>query len=443
MILTICLVTKGRELFLGDALLSYEPFIKTGEVNVILIDNGSNDQSKSVLLEWKDRNNKFVEYIRVEENVSVGTPYFWEQIQRFNPEWIIFPGDDDILVFDMFYEWKLAVSNNPDLNAFACSAVLINSESQSIGIDRSPAILRSTSKPSQLAIGIHESPFLWPGLIFKFDSIMKQVPFSRYVFDWWVGLQLISVGDTCTTSKIGVRYRVHGQQESFQTTSRRKYFEGFNMLSDYINSSIFVEALEKFSELELFEFLDNCFEYKPLYGQPEYFVSLMKELSLATLKIQRFKHLYNEVLNKYIFSAYVLSKRGDLTNTYTGFSQFDKDTEGNIAITFKEYVCDLLVNSQKFFNAQAKNKYLLKCRHSSRKSAGIFIDCTHLSNLSEIEIADFVLLAINTHLETTGVINFTLTPFERKLLTHYRQFKSRIPSIINKRLVNLKNLGNR
>jgi hypothetical protein len=165
-------VTKGRELFLGDALLSYEPFIKTGEVNVILIDNGSNDQSKSVLLEWKDRNNKFVEYIRVEENVSVGTPYFWEQIKQFNPEWIIFPGDDDILVFDIFHDWKLAVSNNPNLNAFACSAVLINSESQSIGIDRSPAILRSTSKPSQLAIGIHESPFLWPGLIFKFDTII-------------------------------------------------------------------------------------------------------------------------------------------------------------------------------------------------------------------------------------------------------------------------------
>jgi hypothetical protein len=310
-------------------------------------------------------------------------------------------------------------------------------------MDRSPAILKSTSKPSQLAIGIHETPFLWPGLIFKFDSVITQVPFSRYVFDWWVGLLLISVGDTCTTSKIGVRYRIHGQQESFQTTSRRKYFEGYNMLSDYINSSIFVEALEKFSELELFEFLDNCFEYKPVYGQPEYFVSLMKELSLAMLRIQKFKHLYNEILNKYIFSANILSKRGDLKNTYTGFSQFEKDTEGNTAITFEENVCDLVINSQKYFTAQADNQYLLKCRHSSRKSAGILIDCYDISNLSEIEIADFVLIAINTHLEAIGVINFTLTPFERKLLTHYRQFKSRLPNIINKRLVYLKNLGNR
>ena len=443
MSLTICLVTKGRELFLNDALLSYEPFIKTGQVKVILIDNGSNDQSKRVLLEWKNQNSKFVEYLRVEENVSVGTPYFWEQIKQFNPEWIIFPGDDDILVFDIFDEWKLAVSNNPNLNAFACSAVLINSDSEPIGTDRSPAILKSTSKPNQLAKGIHESPFLWPGLIFKFDSVITPVPFSRYVFDWWVGLQLISDGDTCTTNKIGVRYRVHGQQESFQTTSRRKYFEGYNMLSDYINSSIFVEALEKFSELELFEFFDNCFEYKPVYGQPEYFVSLMKEISLATLRIQKFKHLYNEVLNKYIFSANILSKRGDLTNTYTGFSQLEKDTKGNIAITFEESVCDLLIDSQKYFDAQADHKYSLKCRHSSSKSTGVFIDCYNLSNLSEIEIADLLLLAINTHLETTGVINFTLTPFERKLLTYYRLLKSRLPSIINKRLIYLKHLGNR
>ena len=153
--------------------------------------------------------------------------------------------------------------------------------------------------------------------------------------------------------------------------------------------------------------------------------------------------MYNEVLNKYIFSANILSKRGDLTNTYTGFSQLEKDTKGNIAITFEESVCDLLIDSQKYFDAQADHKYSLKCRHSSSKSTGIFIDCYNLSDLSEIEISDLLLLAINAHLETIGVINFTLTPFERKLLTYYRLLKSRLPSIINKRLIYLKHLGNR
>ena len=102
-----------------------------------------------------------------------------------------------------------------------------------------------------------------------------------------------------------------------------------------------------------------------------------------------------------------------------------------------------MIDCQKCFDAQADHKYSLKCRHSSSKSTGIFIDCYNLSNLSEIEIADLLLLAINTHLETIGVINFTLTPFERKLLTYYRQLKSRLPSIINKRLIYLKHLGNR
>jgi hypothetical protein len=122
--------------------------------------------------------------------------------------------------------------------------------------------------------------------------------------------------------------------------------------------------------------------------------------------------------------------------------KFD-ETRPNIAITFEESVCDLLIDSQKYFDAQADHKYSLKCRHSSSKSAGIFIDCYNLSDLSEIEIADLLLLAINTHLETIGVINFTLTPFERKLLTYYRLLKSRLPSIINKRLIYLKHLGNR
>jgi hypothetical protein len=409
----------------------------------VLIDNGSNDQSRNILLEWKNRNKNFVEYLRAEENMSMGTPYFWEQIKQFNPEWIIFPGDDDILLFDIFYEWKLAVSNNTALSAFAFSAVLINSENEFVGMDRSPALLKFTSKPSQLAIGIHESPFLWPGLIFRFDSIVTQVPFSLYVLDWWVGLYLISVGDTYATSKIGIRYRVHSKQESFQTTSRRKYFEGYNMLYDYINSSIFVEALEKFSDLELFEFFDKCIENKPLYDQPEYFVSLMKELSLAMLRIQKFKHLKNDILNKYTLSAHILSKRGDLANTYTGFSQFEKNTEGNIQISFDAYACNFLVSTQKYFYTQSKDKYFIKCRHSARKSDGIFIDCSNLSSSSEVEIADFILLAINAHLEISGEINFTVTPFERKLLTRYRRLKSRLPKLINKRLIYIKNFGNR
>ena len=39
--LTICLITKGRKEYLEDALKSYEKFLDVDNVDVILIDNGS------------------------------------------------------------------------------------------------------------------------------------------------------------------------------------------------------------------------------------------------------------------------------------------------------------------------------------------------------------------------------------------------------------------
>ena len=53
--LTICLITKGRKEYLTEALNSYEKFIETGDVNVILIDNGSDNLSKQILINWKSK----------------------------------------------------------------------------------------------------------------------------------------------------------------------------------------------------------------------------------------------------------------------------------------------------------------------------------------------------------------------------------------------------
>ena len=61
--LSICLVTKGRKEYLLDALNSYEKFIATGEVDVIIIDNGSDVLSKEILY-----NGLFIELKAPEHN---------------------------------------------------------------------------------------------------------------------------------------------------------------------------------------------------------------------------------------------------------------------------------------------------------------------------------------------------------------------------------------
>lgn len=430
--LTICLVTKGRYLFLDEALRSYEPFLDTGLVDVILVDNGADDKSKKILLNWKNRFPHLVSYLRANENEPSGTPYFWEKIKSFTPDWIVFPGDDDALVFDVFKSFIAAVQNTPEISAYATSVEIINVDGKKSGLIRQPAIHGLISKTEQLSKSLHEPPFLWPGLFFKFDLIKEGVPNSRFVFDWWVGLQLVLGGKVLTTSDVGVRYRVHSLQESNQTPSRRKYLEGFNMIADIINSKEFLKAIKSMPSSEVINFLELSFVEKPLYSQPEYNIPLLNDLVLKTLEFVESLDLQTQVLEKYLFASGILLKRTDLNNFYINSSLNFNESQGNVEIKFSAKTCSNLINSSLLFNRNSTNKYIIACKHSMHPAGSIQVNCDELVNSSVAEIADAILLAINTSLEENGYLAFSTTPFEKSLITKIRQIKSRMPKVVMK-----------
>lgn len=438
MILTICLVTKGRESFLGDALLSYEPFIKTGNVNVVLFDNGSDLKSKQILLDWTLKHEKSVFYSRNEINNPGGFTFFWDELKSLNPDWILNPGDDDILVFDVYRELLKELEKNPCLNAFASSAEVIDSSGESTGEVRIPAINGITSQTKMISSSIHQPPFIWPSLFFKFSAIETPVIRSRFAHDWWIGLQLILKGEVASTSSIGVKYRVHENQESFQVTNRRKYFEGFNMLTSVINSANFQEFLESKTDCELNELLELCIQTKPLYGQTEFYMSLLKDISFAISKALQSDTYSKSISELYTLSADIYIKSGDLDNLYTGLILDTTGSSGNFALVVESVSCEYLSNTQEYFNRYSNRKLYVYCRHSKRNKKGVFVDCKKLSKLNKIEIVDNLLIAVSSQLEKNGTFSFTLTPFERWLITFYRTFKYRLPKNFAKYLFDLK-----
>lgn len=438
--LTICLVTKGRYLFLDEALRSYEPFLDTGLVGVILIDNGADDKSKKLLMDWKNRFPDLVNYFRTNENEPAGTPYFWEKIKSFTPDWIIFPGDDDALVFNVFESFIAALKATPEISAYASSAEIINIDGKISGLIRQPAIHGLSSKTEQLSKSFHEPPFLWPGLFFKFELIKEGVPNSRFVLDWWIGLQLVLGGKILTTSDVGVKYRVHSLQESNQTPSRRKYFEGFNMLTEMINSKEFLKALKSMPSSELIKFLELSFIEKPLYSQPEYTIPLLNDIVLKTLEFVESSDLRTQVLEKYLFASGILLKRTDLNNFYMNSSWNFDESQGNAAINFANMTCSNLINSLFLFNQNSTNKYIIACNHSTHSTESIRVNCDELVGSSIAEIADAVLLAINSHLEESGYLVFSTTPFEKLVITRMRQIKSKIPKVIMKNSASIKRI---
>ena len=438
--LTICLVTKGRYLFLDDALRSYEPFLDTGFVNVVLVDNGADDKTKKLLLDWKNKYPDLVSYFRSDENEPAGASVFWEKIKSLAPEWIIFPGDDDELVFTVFESFIAALKNTPEISVYGSSAEIIDIDGKISGLIRQPAIHGLSSQAEQLSKSLHEPPFFWPGLFFKFDLIKEELPNSRFVFDWWVGLQLILAGKILTTSDVGVRYRVHKLQESNQTPSRRKYLEGFHMLIEMINSKEFFSALKSMSTPEVIKLLELSFAEKPLYSQSEYNIPLMSELTYKALNLIESPELRNKVLEKYLFASGVLLKNGDLNNFYINSNLKFIKSQGNLEVNFASGICIELKNSSASFSQGTTEKFTVSCKHSAHPNGSIRLNCDELAGLSIAEVADAILVAINTHLEGNGHLVFLTTPFEKSVITRIRQVKSKMPKMIMKNLASIKRI---
>ena len=444
MILTICLVTKGRKQYLNEALSSYEEFLNTGEVNVIIIDNGSDSLSKEILYNWKLKHDSKVSYFRVESNEKLGTPFFWEKISSFNPNWIIFPGDDDVLVFDIYEEWKKALKNNGSLNAFAASAQVIDSKSKLTGEIRMPAVYGVLSRVEMVSRSLHEPPFFWPCLFIRFDVIPEKVITSRFVFDWWISLQIVLKDQVESTKSIGLKYRTHQNQESVQATSRRKNFEGYGMLSSVINSAPFNEYLGSMTDSDLKALVGLCMSKKPLYGQPEYYNGLIKDLTFNIIDALKDNLIRNEIAEKYILSSNVYTKNNDLETIYTGLDLASKESKGNLTLNFSEGICENLGNVEKLFNQNSSAKIDVSCKHSKFTQDSVIVNCINFNGLDDYEIADMVLLAIEDHFQNKGLLNYTITPFERELIKFYRRLKLKIPRLIKKNLSQIKRyIGNK
>jgi hypothetical protein len=192
------------------------------------------------------------------------------------------------------------------------------------------------------------------------------------------------------------------------------------------------------TDLDLKALIDLCKIKKPIYAQPEYYNSLIKDLAFNIVKVTKDNSIKNEIAEKYILSANVYTKNNDLETIYTGLDLPSKESKGNLALNFSEGICESLRNAEKLFNQNSPAKIDVSCKHSKFIQESVIINCKHLSKLDDYEIADMILLTIDKHFQNNGVLNFIITPFERKLIKFYRNLKLKTPNLIKKNLSRMK-----
>jgi len=439
MILTICLVTKGREAYLDAILNSLQPVLSDPRIKILVIDNGAPSVVSTKIKDWGGKYLSSVKIVRFDINDS-RPQQTWNVLEQQNSNWVVFPSDDDIFCPEIIQAWREALELNPSLVAFAPAVRLINIVGETTGEELNPSGSQYNSKIAQVAASFHEPPFVWPSLFMQISSLPKELPSSRFAFDWWVGVHLLLVGQVTFSKDIGVLYRVHEEQESFLAPHRRKYFEAQMWLSDIIESSQFEDWIRRLSDEERLTFWHIVKNKKPIYGDPFFSRAILHILFRKIYQAMESPQTKAETILNFALESGVLLKDGEVKNLLPKSPIGEAMLRGNLHIQLDSMACDdLLAAGELFAGADSSRTFKVYCRHSNEKSKSVQFDCNELVPNNPNINSDLLINALTAFCENENEFDFTLSSGERFIVGIVRNWRNRIPLSIQKRIKKFKN----
>jgi len=427
--LTICLWTKGRERYIEEILNSISNSLKNDQVRYFIFDNGTEPHIHSILKRWHESNSVNGIFVRIESN-DPRPATLWRELRKKGIDWVVFPSDDDIFCSEIVVDWMEAIERNPNLVGFASSATTIDENSNQLDRILHPTLIGLNSEIEKVAASFHEPPFVWPCLFLRMSKLPQKLPSSRFAFDWYVSLQLLIAGEVLSTSKVGLKYRVHSKQESFQAPLRRKFMEAEICHRKFVDSREFRNWIGQQSDEERLNFYRILLGNPPIYGDPIFSISILAQTLSTLIEFSSSFESKSLLISEYARFRGVLLKDGESTHLIDANSEEKSATLGNVRILPSAQSCSNLASAADFLTGNRVAKtFEIHCNHSrgySKKS--IKIDCTKFDSTAPSLNADLMILTITNFLENQGDLNFTLTPGERKLLRIIRKYRNYLPS---------------
>jgi glycosyltransferase involved in cell wall biosynthesis len=423
---TYCLVTKGRREYLPYTLASLAEALQSPDVQVIVIDNGCTDDVTNLLAKWCQENGERAHFERFDIN-DTAPSRVWNLLRKFDVEWLVFPGDDDVVEPKFLHVARAQIAKQPDLRAIASGMRIIDSSGKPSGNIRTPREFTG-SQIEYLASSLYEPPFLFPGLFINFKKFNVALPHSRYIFDWWLSLNLISLGPIFTTPEVSIDYRVHPDQESSLAPNRRKFFEAQVVLSRFMSDDVFTSLVNTLSDTERMKLWELISAKGPIYGDLEFGKSLSLKIAIliadsmndpaGSAQILGDLAAMNEAYLRCGETNTLLSSKYSSLDHYSGNFRL-KVSEGT-CMEIMDYANSLPINNNMSFTFQ------VGCEHSI-SSASYIIDCD-LFRISSQAALDILVLQITEFREKSGELEFKLTPIERKIVLLIRNWKKRLPT---------------
>jgi hypothetical protein len=425
--ITICLVSKGRKDYLRQALQSYEDALALPETDVLLIDNGSGPDEEQTMREWASRFPKEVTYYRNVVN-DIHPAQLFSTMRDHDLGWVVLPGDDDIFEVSVLEKIRERVRANPKLVAIGSSAQVINELGELRNEKFSPFVRHARALPEALAAIFHEPAFTWPALFFDMNALPKDLPNSRYVFDWWVGTQLILAGEYQCIQEIGIKYRVHSGQESNLTGTRRKFIEANLMLHELIEDTAFIEVLQRMSSADLSIFWKSFLTTKPVYGNEELFHGLAAHLLQLIRSRTSHKDLSFSLSGDYAANAGIFLAAKDSNNFFTPIQFAGSELTANVKLVVTPKSCAYSKELLHTFDISgATPSFVLSCHHDPDKEVSLKFDCQKLRQLPNDDAIDFILKSLTESLEESGALSFSISSGEKWVINQLRKSRRFLP----------------
>lgn len=420
--LTIVLVTQpGREDFFRQAVKSISRALHIfEEIKLFIFLNGSTSASK-VVAENIQSNFPNRTIIRESQFNSVLTDQLWHHLKDLQVTWVHFPGDDDIVVADKYKHFFSVIKQEPDIVAVPFNALVIDVDGKPTGKRLRAHEFNGSVEDSSLAAAFHKPPFVWPSLIFDFNSIEGPLFLSRYVFDWWLSLQLVCKNGIRTINEDLILYRTHKSQESQMTSEFRKRFEARMMMEFFVESQIFFDRIHSVSSASAFaQLLDQNL---PIYGDVSFgapvLLSILEKLH-STLGLQH--QVTSTTWAEYFAASKIWIKSSELPRAE--WISFTDSNSLNFQLEFASSVCGEARSSiSPLFAATGPVIGQLGCSHSLMNGKGsVVIDCESILDKSESQLMDSLLVLINDFQVQNSVSTNSLASWEAKLLRRIRVF---------------------
>lgn len=255
-LLSICVLSYNRVELLKELIDSIiaSKILSNIDVELVVLDNGSNDETKLYLDTFADKQN--IRIFRREYNLR-GSAAYLELFEKTKGEWIIAPGDDDVFFGEVLQNsYSILKSANKDIVLMPFAARTIDDSGEYSPIKYQPSGEQNRNKLlGELMI---KSVYWFPATFFRRKLVMNQdIPRTVTVFDWWIWIQGVLTGDVLSNNTELVKYRIHSGQEQLSFSSTFWSLDKTETFLHVIDSSTFREWIRKIDEKGASQFLNE------------------------------------------------------------------------------------------------------------------------------------------------------------------------------------------